>query len=167
MPTKADILLKLRRDILPLQGFKPILNDSDAIDLGPIKNAFPNAVFPLGAVHEFVSFGPENTAATMGFVSGVLKNFMGNTGVALWISSSRLLFPPALASFGIDPGKIIFIDLNKEKDCILAMEEALKCEGIAAVMCETRDLTFTASRRFQLAVEQSRVTGFVLRQDPR
>ena len=47
------------------------------------------------------------------------------------------------------------------------MEEALKCEGLAAVIGETSELSFTASRRLQLAVEQSRVTGFVLRVQPR
>ncbi len=47
------------------------------------------------------------------------------------------------------------------------MEEALKCEGLAAVIAETPELSFTASRRFQLAVEQSRVTGFVIRNNPK
>ena len=43
------------------------------------------------------------------------------------------------------------------------MEEALKCDGLAAVVGETKELSFTASRRLQLAVEVSRVTGFVIR----
>ena len=47
------------------------------------------------------------------------------------------------------------------------MEEALKCEGLAAVIGEIKELSFTDSRRLQLAVEQSQVTGFVLRNNPR
>ena len=47
------------------------------------------------------------------------------------------------------------------------MEEALKCAGLAAVIGELPELSFTTSRRFQLAVEQSRVTGFILRSNPR
>ena len=47
------------------------------------------------------------------------------------------------------------------------MEEALKCKGLSAVIGEMQDLSFTASRRLQLAVEQSQVTGFVLRKNPR
>jgi len=43
------------------------------------------------------------------------------------------------------------------------MEEALKCTGLTAVVCEVCELDFKQSRRLQLAVEQSRVTGFVLR----
>lgn len=47
------------------------------------------------------------------------------------------------------------------------MEEALKCEGLAAVIAEISELGFTASRRLQLAVEESQVTGFILRRNPR
>ena len=47
------------------------------------------------------------------------------------------------------------------------MEEALKCEGLVAVIAEMPEINFTASRRLQLAVEQSRVTGFIIRCNPR
>ena len=47
------------------------------------------------------------------------------------------------------------------------MEEALKCEGIAAVVGEIPELSFTFSRRLQLAVEQSRSTGFIIRNNSR
>ena len=60
----------------------------------------------------------------------------------------RTIFPPALKFFGIAPDKIIFIDLQKEKDILWAMEEALKCDGLAAVIGEMQELSFTASRRF-------------------
>jgi protein ImuA len=43
------------------------------------------------------------------------------------------------------------------------MEEALKCTGITAVVGETDSLSFTQSRRLQLAVEKSGVTGFMIR----
>jgi protein ImuA len=59
--------------------------------------------------------------------------------------------------------RVIFIDLRREKDVLWAMEEALQCKGLAAVVGECRDIDITASRRLQLAVEQSRVTGFILR----
>jgi len=45
------------------------------------------------------------------------------------------------------------------------MEEVLKCNGCTAVVGEIQRLDLTASRRLQLAVEQSGVTGFILRSD--
>ncbi|MES2330530.1 MAG: Error-prone repair protein ImuA [Bacteroidota bacterium] len=166
-PTKADIIARLQKDIL-LQYAKPAKGGNTIdIELGELNYAFPNQRFPLAAVHEFCSSGAEEATATTGFVSGILSMLMQTGGATLWIGPSRTLFPPALKSFGIDPDKIIFIDLVKEKDILWAMEEALKCSGLAAVIGEMRELDFTASRRLQLAVEQSRVTGFILRQDPR
>jgi len=42
-------------------------------------------------------------------------------------------------------------------------EEALKCEGVTAVICECSNLGLMESRRLLLAVEQSHATGFILR----
>ena len=166
--SKADIIAQLQRDILPLQGFRPALkNRTLDAGLGPINKAFPDASFPVGAVHEFISNNIEDAAATSGFVAGLISTLMQGNGALIWISASRTIFPPALKSFGIPPERIIFIDLQKEKEIMWAMEEALKCKGLSAVIGEMQELNFTASRRLQLAVEQSRVTGFILRRNPR
>jgi protein ImuA len=166
--SKADIITQLQKEILLLQGLKTLLkNSGNDIGLGPIKNAFPDNSFPLGAVHEFISSSTEDSTATIGFVSGILSSLMKKGGASIWIGASRTIFPPALKSFGITPDKIIFIELKKEKEMLWAMEEALKCEGLAAVIGEIKELSFTDSRRLQLAVEQSQVTGFVLRNNPR
>ncbi|MES2774388.1 MAG: Error-prone repair protein ImuA [Bacteroidota bacterium] len=166
--TKADIIARLQREILPLQGLKPALKNA-ALNaaLGPVRHAFHGASFPLGAIHEFVANGMEDAAATGGFVNGLMSQLLKNKGVAVWISGIRTIFPPALQLFGIQPDTIIFIDLKKETEILWAMEEALKCKGLAAVIGEMKELSFTASRRLQLAVEQSQVTGFVLRRNPK
>jgi protein ImuA len=164
---RADIIAELQTDILRLEGFKPSGSCEIDIGLGSIKDALPNGSFPLGAVHEFLSGQAEDAAATCGFIAGLLAPLMGTNGTALWISCSRTLFPPALQSFGIRPDRIIFIDLKNEKHILWAMEEALKCGSLTAVVGEMREITFTASRRLQLAVEQSQVTGFILRHHPR
>jgi protein ImuA len=168
MDTKADIIAQLKKDILPFQGFKTSLKNNvvDAT-LGPIKNAFPNNSFPLAAIHEFISVNKEEGAATGGFVAALIASLMKGGGVTIWISAARNIFPPALKSFGIAPEKIIFINLKKEKEIGWAMEEALKCKGLSAVIGEIPELSFTTSRRLQLAVEQSNVTGFILRSNPR
>ncbi|MEO7984772.1 MAG: Error-prone repair protein ImuA [Bacteroidota bacterium] len=166
--TKAAIIAQLQREILPLQGIKTGTNKLlPDVGLGPVKNAFVNAAFPLGAIHEFMYSCAEDAAATIGFVVALLASFRGNKGASIWISSSRILFPPAIKSFLIDPDKIIFIDLHKEKEILWATEEALKCTGLTAVIGEMQELSFIASRRLQLAVEQSEVTGFILRRNPR
>lgn len=164
--SKKDIINQLQKSILLMQGFTPpVSGAADSVGLGPIEAAFPNAVFPTGAIHEFLSTEPEQAAANGGFISGILNNLMQHGGLCLWISMRRTVFPPSLKIFGVEPDQLIFIDLKRERDVLWAMEEALKCKGLAAVIGELGEINFTQTRRLQLAAEQSRVTGFVLRSD--
>lgn len=166
--SKAHILAQLQKEILPLQGYKPVAGEVGFDGgLGPIKYAFPNASFPLGAVHEFFCSSPEDLSATTGFIAGILSAMMKSSGASLWVNTTRTIFPPALQSFGIHPEKIIFLDVQKEKERLWALEEALKCDALSAVIGEIQEVSFTASRRLQLAVEQSRVTGFLIRKNPK
>lgn len=166
--TKTDIIGQLKKDILSLQGYKPLPHDAPLkVGLGAIKGAFSDASFPLRAVHEFFCTSAEDVTASTGFIAGILSSLMSSGGVLLWISSSRTVFPPALKAFGVNPDKIIFIDLKKEKEILWAMEEALKCSSLAAVVGEIADISFTTSRRFQLAVERSGVTSFIMRRNAR
>jgi protein ImuA len=160
---KSDVISELQKSILRMQGFRFSKNESLDLKLGPINDSFPNASFPLGAVHEFLSERMEDATSTIGFIAVLLSSLMGHSGVTLWISASRTLFPPSLKNFGLEPDRFIFLDLKKESDVIWAMEEALKCSAVAGVVGEVRAIDFTSSRRLQLAVEQSQVTGFVLR----
>lgn len=165
---KKDIINKLKQDILLWEGFFPIpRSEVTTIGLGALESAFPNGVFPVGAIHEMICPSLEKAAATSGFISGLLALLMQHNGVCLWIGTSRKLFPPALTAFNIAPEHIIFIDVHNEKEVLWVMEEALKCTGITAVIAEIREITFAQSRRLQLAVENSRVTGFLLRNDPK
>jgi protein ImuA len=165
---KQDIIDQLQRELLLLQRHKtPLHALKDSHSLAFLSSAFPGSTFPLGAVHEFICAGKENLAATGGFVSGLLSSLMKKEVVTIWISSNKTIFPPAFKAFGLDPDHVIFIQLQKEKELLWATEEALKCKGLAAVVCELPELSFTSSRRFQLAVEQSAVTGFILRINPR
>jgi protein ImuA len=155
----------LRKLILPLQGLshKPgnaVIN----MKWGPIASAFPGHHFPVGALHEFILHHPHDNAATSGFTAAITGRLMADGGAAIWISSHHNIFPPSLAQFGILPHHIVFIRAQKEKELLWITEEALKCNGIAAVVSELKNLNFMQSRRLQLAVEQSAVTGFILRQ---
>ncbi|WP_215232243.1 ImuA family protein [Dyadobacter linearis] len=165
---KSEMLEKLRNDILSFQGYRaPIDGQRTDFGLGPIEAAFPNHTFPTGAVHEFISDSEEGGAATSGFMATLLGTLMRKGGFCLWISINRTIFPPGLAFFGVEPHRIIFVDLKKEQDLLWAIEESLKCKAVAAVVGEIKEITLTESRRLQLAVEQSRVTGLIHRANPR
>lgn len=161
-PGKAHIISQLQQEILALQGFKTPNGQNPTVCLGPMRDAFPDNLFPLGAIHEFMYSNLEDGAATCGFITGLLKPLMANNGVIFWIAQGPRIFPPALESFGIQPDKIVFVDVKSEKHVLWSVEEALKCPVLTAVVGEVSRISFTASRRLQLAVEQSEVSGFLL-----
>ena len=167
LPAKAATVQQLRKEILSLQG--GFVRDGRGIQtsFGPLRDAFPQGTFPTAAIHEFLSTGPAAAAATSGFIAGLLQHLIDVNGPCIWISTRRTIHPPALAAFGLPPERIVFIDLARERDVLWTTEEALKCEGITAVVCEASELSFTQSRRLQLAVESSHVTGFIHRSNPR
>jgi protein ImuA len=164
---KKAIIEQLRKDILLAEGFKPEQSEQVRIaGLESIESAFPNGVFPTGMMHEFVSSNIEDSACCGAFITGLLASLMQKGGPCLWISRNRDMFPPSLKLFGVDPEKVVFVDLAREKDVLWATEEALKCDGLSAVVSELKEVSFAQSRRLQLAVEQSRVTGMLFRHTP-
>ncbi|MEO5647782.1 MAG: SulA-like leucine-rich domain-containing protein [Chitinophagaceae bacterium] len=161
--TKADIITKLKKEIFSLQGYNSAVNYNAVGGEYPIGKTLFQRILQPGAVHEFIYNATGEAAVTTGFITVVLDSLMQSGRASIWIGPKQDIFPPALQSFGIMPDKIIFIQLQKEKEILWAMEEALKCDSLAAVIGEVPHLSFTASRRLQLAVEQSKVTGFILR----
>ena len=166
MNAKKQLLQKLQQDILLWQGFKPHpTGNTERIGLGEIENSFPGGVFPKKAIHEFITIQPEHSAASNGFIAGLLSALMENGAACVWVSTSRHLFPASLSLFNVEPERIIFMDVQCEKDVLWITEEAIKCEGLAAVVAEVNNVSLIESRRLQLAVENSGVTGFILRKD--
>lgn len=167
MATKREIFEKLQQDILMWQGVRAQSADAaERLGLGELENAFPNGVFPRRAIHEFITASPEDVAASDGFIGALLAILMENGGPCVWVSTSRKLFPISLSAFNVEPDRIIFMDARSEKEVLWITEEALRCEGLVAVISELPSLSLVESRRLQLAVEQSGVTGFIFRKDP-
>jgi len=160
---KTDIIAQLQKEILDLQGLRvPLESELRDTGLGIINAAFPNQTFPVSAVHEFLSHSKSTAAATAGFMSGLLGSLM-RKGSCLWVCSQQSIFPTALKAFGVQPDQVLFVRVKDTRQALWVIEEGLKCESLSAVVGEVRDLTFTESRRLQLAVEKSHVTGFIHR----
>ena len=168
--TKSDIKARLQREILPLTGYRSPAAGSEhhpdpvsSMGLQTIMESFPGKRFPTGAIHEFCCGDLEEAAASNGFISGIVGALMLKEGTIMWIGDSGEIYPPALKLYGVEPDRVVFVNLKKPTDQLWATEEGLKCQGLTAVISEVRDLSFMVSRRLQLAVEQSGVTGFLLR----
>ena len=123
----------------------------------------PGRGLAVGALHEVAGGGPdvEHGAAAALMVAGALARLRG---AVLWVLEQPDLFAPALDAVGLGPDRVIYAEAGKPKAVLLAMEEGLRHAGLAGVVGEVSGrLTLTASRRLQLAAEESSVTCFALR----
>ncbi len=134
--------------------------------LAPFSSAFPGNIFPTAAIHEFISYEVTDAAATTGFFSGIISKLSKEGGLCLWVAGGGKIYPAGLKYFGLEPDRIVFIHATRPKEALWIIEEALKCDALTAVIGEVRELSFTDSRRLQLAVENSGVTGFIHRYCP-
>lgn len=168
MEEKKELVQQLRKKIRELEGFSaPQEENCLSFGLGCLESAFPDGRFPIGVNHEFISTRMQEASSVNGFIAGLLSTLMQKGRFCMWISHRRTLFPVGLKRFGVDPHQVIFVDVKREKDVLWAVEHALQCNQLAAVVGELQDISFADSQRLQLAVERSRVTCFLHRYQPR
>lgn len=130
-------------------------------DIKAIDEALPTGGIRLDALHEAASAGAdtEHAAAATLFIAGILARL---DGPILWVLRQADLFAPGLASAGLDPSRIVFAEAGK--NVLPIMEEGLHHPGLCAVVAEhTGRLSLVASRRLQLAAEQTGILALLIR----
>jgi len=122
----------------------------------------PQGGLPRGHLHEAIEAGAASQYAGLAalYVAGIVARLQGPV---LWCLRGRDLFAPALARVGLHPDRVIFCETWKDRDVLPAMEEGLKCGGLAGVVGEVSRLSLNASRRLQLCASESGVTALIIR----
>src|SRR5215203_6112836 len=122
----------------------------------------PGGGLTLGSLHEVMEAGvaSEHAAVTTLFVAGILAR---NKGPVLWCVRRRDRLAPALAAVGLHPDRVIYAESHRESEILAATEEGLRHKGLAGVVAEVARLGLTASRRLQLAAEESGVPALIIR----
>ena len=123
-------------------------------------------------LHEVVAARPGDAAAACGFALALAVRFAAATrGPIVWIvedgarMESGAPYAPGLAAHGLDPARLVVVRTANGADTLWAMEEALKCRALAAVVADlwrlkTYDLV--ASRRLVLAAQKNRAPGILV-----
>ena len=162
-PSRAALLRELRDRVARIERGGALGGPPSCVPLGipRIDRVLPGGGLVLGALHEAAGVGPdvEHGAAAALFIAGVLARMQGPV---LWVTERPDLFAPGIAGVGLHPDRVVFADAGK--DVLLAMEEGLRHLGLAAVVGEVLGrLPLVASRRLQLASEQTGILAFALR----
>jgi len=157
---QSAALAQLRVKIAQIEN-AGVRHDALPFGVGAIDEHLPAGGIAMGALHE-ISGSPalcDDAAATV-FLAGILAR---TEGTVLWCLRWRDLFAPALHLAGLHPDRVIFVEAGSDTNVLIAMEECLRHAGLGGVVGETGKLSLTASRRLQLAAEQTGVPAFVFR----
>lgn len=129
----------------------------------PIGQWLPGGGLARAAVHEVLAADP---GAATGFCAMLLaRAAAGGRGSVLWIAENPDAWPPGLARFGLSPADLVLVQVPRPIDGLWAMEESLRCPGVAGAVLMLRTLDLTAARRLQLAAETGGGIGLLLRPD--
>lgn len=138
---------------------------------GPRVPGFP--ALARGSVHEIFAARRKDAPAAAGFVTGLALVAGKAERPSLWVrhtgKGAGALYGGGLASLGFDPGALIHLALENEKDALRAAREGLRCDGLASVVLEiegpARHLDLSATRRLKLAAAEHGVTALILRSE--
>ncbi len=156
---RADVLADLRARIRRIEGAGGEGGRTLPFGVEAIDAHLPDGGLPLGCLHAVTA---EDPGAGTGFAATLLGRLATPKAPALWILRGRDLYAPGLAAYGLTPDRLVAVRAVRAVDALWAMEEALRCSALSAVLGELEGLDLTASRRLQLAAESSGVTGFLL-----
>jgi nucleotidyltransferase/DNA polymerase involved in DNA repair len=144
--------------------------------LPTIDALLPDGGLLTGALHE-IEAGPgpsgrvaPHDGAALGFAAHLarpsLQDRARSCGAAAPPAASTPRFTRPTLSPWFDPARLLMVTAHRDEDLFWAMEEGLRCPGIAAVLGETRAADPTAGRRLSLAAEKSGIPALLLRTQP-
>lgn len=165
---RKPVLDALRRHIAESERLAPKLRPAPS--LGVTAGALPD--LEPGGLHEFLSDGPSDFPAALGFVfASAARIIRIRSGPVVWVFPPHQTFregsiyPAGLPALGVNPERIILVRAPKLRNILWTIEESLGCSSLAAVigaLPEGRGYDFTASRRLALRAAQSGVSALLL-----
>jgi protein ImuA len=167
-----DRLARLRARIASIERIGGTEMSACPLGVPAIDDALPWGGLPRGALHE-ISGLAERDQAAQSFAAVLLgllaqgdrqRDHEGDHEgrPVLWIAPDAGPYAPALPGFGLDPAQLTTVRARRPADALWALEEAVRCPALAAVLAEGPRPDFAQSRRLQLAATESGVTALLL-----
>lgn len=127
-----------------------------------------------GALHEVSAASEAHVPPASGFVLGLVRSERAQKNNIVWIAEDMTAaesgrpYGCGLDEFGVSPERLLLVNVNQRRDLLWAMEEALHCRAVGAVIGELRheSIDAVALRRLSLAATASGALAFVLRSSP-
>lgn len=169
----AQNIESLRAQIAALEKRPPLGEGAAALRLGGGKPGGLLAT-PSGLVHEVFADETRDGGAALGFALGLARGLLTPERPAILImqlghetQETGVPYGAGLRQFGLDPEAIVLARADTITELLWAIEEALACRAVAAVVADVashhKTLDFTASRRLSLRAQAAGGSVFLVR----
>lgn len=141
--------------------------------LAPLDRVLPCGGLPCGAVVEILA--DDLGVGAMSLAMRVAGNSIQppqdrgvSTGTApdhrciVLVDRFGDFYPPAAGRYGVGLDRLVVLRASRAKDAFWAVDQALRCPAVAAVVAPLGKLDERCSRRLQLAAESSGCLGLIL-----
>jgi protein ImuA len=129
---------------------------------------------PTGLFHEVFTDDQRNSAAALGFTLGLAGHLITPMRPALLYlqlaedaQELGLPYAPGFIPLGLGANDIVIGRIETVTELLWAMEEAIACQAVAAVIAdipdENKTIDFTVSRRLNLRSSAAHTSAFLLR----
>ncbi len=122
----------------------------------------PRGGYAAGSVVEYLRATPACGASTLAWAAAAAA-MQSTDGFLVVVDTQHNIYPPPLASHGIDLAKVIFVRPQSQGDAIWAVDQALRTSAVAAVVAELERIDDRSARRLQLAAESGQSLALLLR----
>ena len=122
--------------------------------------------FRRGSLVEWLADGEGSGAATLAMISARLacdKTETREAKALLVVDRRGEFYPPGAVNLGVELQRLIVVRPDSKADNDWALDQALRCPGVGAVVTWQKQLDGRTFRRLQLAAEQSGVLGLLIR----
>ena len=170
-PVLAPVLARVLEPVLE-PGSNPNRPTPWTLGIGDIDAYLGPAGLNASAVHEIkpATAGAGAAIASMGFALRLASRRLQQISATdpdgprpriLWCVTRNNahetgeLYAPGLAALGLDPACFLMVETARTSEALWAMEEGLKCAGLALVIGQPGAIDLTPARRLSLAAEHA------------
>ena len=160
--SSRELVEKLQQQIARLEGIRrpqdavPISSGCEALD-----QLLPEKGFRRGTLVEWLAEGAGAGAETLALITA--RNACGASGTLVVLDHAREFYPPAAVRMGLELNQMILVQASNATDNLWALDQALRCPGVAAVLGWPERLDGRTFRRLQLAAEEGGGLGLLVR----
>jgi protein ImuA len=133
-PTDAiSVMQRLSREVRGLEtaGKQAMRKPTISCGCAALDHALPDGGYVAGSVIEYLRAMPGCGASTLAFTAAAAA-MRSTNGFAVIIDTQHNIYPPALASWGIDLEKVVLVRPQSDVDALWAVDQALRTPAVAA-----------------------------------